>query len=298
MVETPKTEQAVQLSPKAQRINEVAGKLQELLTKNEKALPKNFNQTRFLQNCLAVLADTKDIEECTALSVARAMIKGAYLDLDFFRRECYCIPYMNKDLGKKEANFQTDYKGEIKLCEKYSVRKIKHIYAKVVREGDDLEIGIKDNQPVINFKPLIFNDGKIIGVFAACLYEDGGLIYDTMSIKETESTRANYSKMPNSPAYQKSIGEMYKKIGLRRLTKLIALDFESHEQAEAYEAGGDLDTKKLTAPIIVEIDDPFANQQQTAQDPDAELRKKLQEQFPTEAAWQIDARIKDHKGTT
>lgn len=251
MTDAPKTTAPAvqQMSPRAKLINEVSAKLDGLLQKHSKALPKNFNQTRFLQNCLTVLADTKDIEKCSAVSVARTMIKGAYLDLDFFRKECYAIPYGT------ELNFQTDYKGEIKLCNQYSTRKIIDIYAKLVREGDDLEIAIKDNKPVIRFEPKNFNDGPIIGAFAVCAFVDGGLIYDTMSIKEIKDIQAKYSKAPNSPAYTKSPGEMYKKIVLRRVLKLVSLKFDNAEQEQAFDEGGDIDLKKINAPI--EIDDPF-----------------------------------------
>src|SRR3712207_3606123 len=105
----------------------------KLLQSKEEALPKDFNQTRFLQNCMTVLQDAKNIENCNPTSVARTMLKGAFLGLDFFNKECYAIPYGNS------LNFQTDYKGEIKLAKKYSINPIKDIYAKTVREGDLFE---------------------------------------------------------------------------------------------------------------------------------------------------------------
>ena len=89
--------------------------LQKLLQQKAKALPKNFNETRFLQNVMVVLQDTKDIEKMNPTSVARTMLKGAFLGLDFFNKECYAIPYSG------QLNFQTDYKGEIKLAKKYSL---------------------------------------------------------------------------------------------------------------------------------------------------------------------------------
>ena len=45
-------------------IKEVGGKLKTLLAENIKAMPKGFNESRFLQNCLTVLNDTRDIEKC------------------------------------------------------------------------------------------------------------------------------------------------------------------------------------------------------------------------------------------
>ncbi|KGO12968.1 recombinase [Clostridium botulinum] len=45
---------------------------------------------------MTVLKDTKNIEKCNEVSVARTMLKGVLLGLDFFNKECYAIPvYLN-----------------------------------------------------------------------------------------------------------------------------------------------------------------------------------------------------------
>ena len=91
-----------ELTTRNKTIQDASNALSVLLESNVKAIPKGFNQTRFLQNCLTVLSDTEDIEKCTPSSIARCMIKGAYLGLDFYAKECYAIPYGNK------LQFQTD----------------------------------------------------------------------------------------------------------------------------------------------------------------------------------------------
>lgn len=218
--------------------------LEKLLETKREAMPTNFNKTRFLQNCMTVLQDTKDIDKCDATSVARTMLKGAFLGLDFFNKECYAIIYGGS------VQFQTDYKGEKKLAKKYSVRPVKDIYAKLVREGDDFREEVKDGQQTIQFKPKegAFNDGKVLGAFAVAMFEDGGLTYEAMSIAEMEETRKNYSKQANGKAWEKSPGEMYKKTVMRRLCKNIELDFDTIEQKQAFDDGGDLDLNKEIKP--------------------------------------------------
>jgi recombination protein RecT len=211
--------------------------LQKLLKSKADALPKDFNETRFLQNCMTVLQDTKDIEKCQPISIARTMLKGAFLGLDFFNKECYAIPYGN------QLNFQTDYKGEIKLAKKYSINPIKDIYAKLVREGDEFQEEIIDGKQTINFKPKSFNNGEILGAFAVVLFKDGSMMYETMSKEEIESIRENFSKAKNSAAWTKTPGEMYKKTVLRRLCKLIELDFDTIEQQKAFEEASDFEFK-------------------------------------------------------
>lgn len=233
-------------------LNTISENIKKLLVSKANALPKNFNETRFLQNCMLVLNDTKDIEKMDTKSVARTMLKGAFLGLDFFSKECYAIPYGG------QLNFQTDYKGEIKLAKKYSINPIKDIYAKLVKEGDLLEVKIVEGRQIVNFYPLNFNDCDIKGAFAIAYFEDGSMLFESMSKKEIETTRKNYSKIPNGPAWEKSLGEMYKKTVLRRLCKLISIDFDNSEQDEAFRDGSDFDESKIKQTIdVIPIKDPF-----------------------------------------
>ena len=89
------------------------------------------------------------------------------------------------------------------------------------------------------FKPIPFSDKEMVGAFAVVLFEDGSMMYDTMSKNDIENVRNTYSKAKDSQAWRSSTGEMYKKTVLRRLCKLIDLDFDNIEQAKAYEDGGD-----------------------------------------------------------
>lgn len=120
-----------------QYLDQIQNQLMKTLTEKKDAMPPGFNQQRFALNCITVIRDMmKDYKKREQLqtvdinSIVLCMIKGAYLGLDFLNGECYAIPY------KGEMTFQTDYKGEIKVCKRFSDDPIKDIYAKVVREGD------------------------------------------------------------------------------------------------------------------------------------------------------------------
>jgi len=297
------TPNAPAATPKNALMKTVEGNLAAILQSQAEALPKDFNQTRFLQNCLAVLNDTdpEDLLKCSPISIARTMVKGAYLGLDFFRKECYAIPYGGK------MQFQTDYKGEVKIISKHSVKKIKDIYAKLVREGDDLVMEVKDGQQTLSFKPINFNDGEIKGVFAVAYFEDGSMSCDVMSIKEIEAVRNSYSKAPKSPAWVKSYGEMCKKTVIRRLCKMISIEFDNVEQAKAFDEGGDANFTSAAPKVKPKVDDPFAENNpidvaaapeapaNIAVDPDAIMRREFKELHPTYEDWQIDALIKERK---
>ena len=247
------TEPTKKISVKNEKLVTIHKNLNSLINNNINALPKDFNQTRFLQNCMAVIMDTPDIQKCESISIARTMLKGAFLGLDFFMRECYAIAYGNT------LTFQTDWKGEVKVLRKYSIRPIKSIFAKIIKEGDTYEESIIDGKSKMKHIPLSLGKGKIIGAYAVCLFEDGELLYESMNTQEIEYIRDTFSKQPKGKAWS-VFGEMARKTAMRRLRKSITVDF-SVQQQQAWDDGGDSEfkpkqiehtaTSSLDAPIDV-----------------------------------------------
>ena len=85
-------------------------------------------------------------------------------------------------------------------------------------------------------------DYLIVGVTSESFDIERGKLYDRDSlITRIENVRKTYSKAKDSQAWKSSTGEMYKKTVLRRLCKLIDLDFDNIEQQKAYLAGGDVE---------------------------------------------------------
>ena len=212
------------------------------LTTHKAALPAGFSRERFVLNTVTVLAEMlKDkkkkyeLSKLTIDSMAVCLCKAAYLGMDYFNGECYAIPYAG------ELNFQTDYKGEIKMCKRFSQNPIKDIYAKVVREGDFFEEEIDGGVQNIKYRPKPFSNAAMIGAFAVVVFKDGSMMYDAMSKDDIENVRNTYSKAKDSQAWKSSTGEMYKKTVLRRLCKLIDLNFDNVEQRQAFYAGGDVE---------------------------------------------------------
>ena len=221
-----------------QYLDQIQSKLMQTLTEKKDAMPPGFNQQRFALNCVTVIRDMmkdrkkkENLQTVDINSIVLCMIKGAYLGLDFLNGECYAIPY------KGEMTFQTDYKGEIKVCKRFSDDPIKDIYAKVVRKGDAYDEGVEGGAQVLNFKPVPFSNKEIIGAFAVVMYADGTIKYDSMSVEEIRHTKDTYSKAANSQAWRDSFGEMCKKTVIRRLSKLIDLNLDKVELIKAYEEG-------------------------------------------------------------
>jgi len=188
------------------------------------ALPADFNKARFVQNTMALIQDNKDLSKYPQAKLVPGLLKGAYLGLDFFNKECYLIPYGD------DLQFQVDYKGMQKLVKKYAVRPVDEIYARIVRDGDEFSEEVKDNEPVVNFKPKPFNSGEIIGAFAVCQYKDGGAKVEVMSKEQLDAAK-RMSKAQTGTAWKYFPEEMYKKTVIRRLCKGIPVELENEKQS-------------------------------------------------------------------
>lgn len=221
----------------AEKKNEVAtkdtfsGQLSTALTEVKDALPKDLNVARFVNNAVALMNENTQLQDFAKTNgtaqIKAGLVKGAYLGLDFMNKEAYLVPY------GKQLNFMKSYTGAVKLCKKYSIRPLKDIYAKLVREGDDYQIEIVNNEPKVTFKPKPFNNGKIQGAFAVACFEDGGIQYEEMSLEQLEKVRS-CSKMKSGVVWSQWTDQMYLKSVLHRLCKRIEIDFDNVEQMQYF----------------------------------------------------------------
>lgn len=218
--------------------------LTQSLEEQREALPANFNIPRFVQNSIALLNGNEVLaafaKQHGTAQIKAGLMRGAYLGLDALNQEMYLVPYGST------LNFMASYKGMVKMAQKYATRPIKSIYAKCVREGDRFEETIVNGEPSINFTAKPFNKADIIGVFAVCQYQDGGIQYEVMSRDDVEQCR-KASKAKNSPAWSQYFGEMAKKTVLRRLAKSLPIDMDA-KAVEMFDSGTEIETdvKELT----------------------------------------------------
>lgn len=218
-------------------------KLTTILEDEMKAFPPGFNTLRFKQNAMTVLQGL-DLSKMIGkeFELARCIVKGAYLNLDFANGECYVITYG----GNPE--FMTDYKGEEKLVYNYAVRPVKNINTQLVKEGEEFWIETNGEDKKIIHRQGI-SDNKIIGAYAVVIYADGTTNFEVMTRKEIETVRDKFSKQPKGKAWSDSFGEMCKKTVLRRLCKHIQLNFDNIEQINAWNTSSDVDfATDMTSP--------------------------------------------------
>lgn len=151
----------------------------------------------------------------------------AQLNLNPANGELYILPYREEE--KFVLNFEESYLGKKKKVKKFSTDKLIDAITFLVRDGDTYEPEVNIfGGDTVDYKPVPFNDEKIIGAVCYLKYED-----DTrnrlieMSIKDLERVKeASKSKMGGklSPAWQKWESEMYKKAVLKRALKDVEIE--------------------------------------------------------------------------
>lgn len=211
-------------------------------------LPRNFNISKFVNNCVYVMNNNdtvidyiKKYPKTGVAQVKACMIRGAYVGLDFMSQECYLVPY------KSKLDFMISYRGAVKLAKKYSVTPIKNIYAEVIRQGDLIKYGTKaDGTQYLEFEPVALNEGEIIGAFAVCIYENGAFNYCVMTRAEIEKCKNASS---NSGAVWKAwYSEQAKKSVLKRLCKNIQIEFDSTEMRKEFDYEGEMVEQNTEVP--------------------------------------------------
>lgn len=234
----------------------MANELVQVLTNNldaslnavSEALPNDFNKARFLQNTISVIRANPTLMSYNSNELLTCCLKSAYLGLDFMNQEAWIVPYSG------HPQWQMGYKGACKFVKKYSIRPLADIYAKAVRKGDELEYGVRDNKPFIEWKPVPFNNSEVVGVFAVASFKDGEILYEVMSKEDVDKIRKR-SRASSSGPWVTDYEEMAKKTVLKRLAKNIETDFDNAEQRSAWESDNDEFSKDV---IPSETIDPFA----------------------------------------
>lgn len=211
------------------------------------ALPSDFNRARFVQNTVALVQENEQLARMPQAKLVPALLKGAYLGLDFFSKECYAIPY------GQQVQFMPSYTGMVKLAKRFSKRPLRDIYGHIVRDGDEFESGMEDGREYVRFKPKPFNDGPIVGAFAVAQFADGGIKVEAMSKTQLDAVK-RMSKAQSGTAWKFFADEMYKKSVIRRLCKGIDLDMENVEQARIMQAEDEPQEVEVT-----EVDNPFGD---------------------------------------
>ena len=224
----------------AEKINTIKGLLDRYAGEFKKALPKHVTVERFMRVAFMAVRNNPALLECTPESLVSACMTAAQLGLepDGILGHAYLVPYNNRTLNRKDAQFQVGYKGLIALARRSG--EVRSIAAHVVHEKDYFDYAYGLNEK-LEHRPAVGERGKPIAVYAVAHFKDGGHAFEVMQAEDVEKNRKK-SKAGNDKN-DKPIGiwaeytdEMWRKTAIRRLAKYLPLSVEFQRAAAMDEA--------------------------------------------------------------
>jgi recombination protein RecT len=191
-----------------------------------RALPKHMDADRIARIATTVIRQTPALGRCDVASLLGALMTASQLGLEPGPLgEAYLVPY-----GRK-VTFIPGYRGLIKLA--WQSGRLQSIQAHTVCERDefDYEYGL---EPKLRHKPALNGRGKVIAVYAAAVFKDGGSAFVVMSTEDVEAIRKRSASGKNGP-WVTDWDAMARKTAVRQLARWLPMstELQSFQQAVA-----------------------------------------------------------------
>ena len=180
-------------------------------------LPVNYNASNALKSAWFAIQKVQDrnkrpaLEVATKDSIAKSLLDMVIQGLSPAKTQAYFLVRGN------ELQMERSYFGTQAVVKRLS--EVSDIWAEVIHEGDDFEIGSKEGRLIVTkFEPKFVNQDKpLIGAFAAVKKADGEIVYTVMTKNEIDTA---WSHRQNSGNVQKEFPqEMAKRTVINRAAK-------------------------------------------------------------------------------
>lgn len=193
----------------------------------EQAAPQHFDLNRVMRVAIMVASRSRDLMECTASSLLGAFMLSVQLGLDIGARECYLVPFRNKN-GKKEVQLIPDYRGIAKMVRNSGL--VVNIQPSVVYRQDRFEYE-KGSHPKLVHVPNMdhgFDAADIVAAYSVANFKDGFISCDVLPRKYLLSIR-DRSKAKDGPWSGTSFdfAEMCMKTAIKHHAKSLPTSIEA-----------------------------------------------------------------------
>jgi len=193
---------------------------------------------RFMAEAFAAIRKNPDLMQADRRTLVLALGEAAVLDLspDPILGECYLIPRWNKDFGCKVVDFQTGYKGLIKLMHRGS-SPIDWIVPEVVRRGEHFR-NIRGTDPKIEHEvplegEIDETDDGIIGAYCAVMLRGSTRpitrVVRRSKIVEAAERSGDPRNKTWSNVWRNFFEEMAMKTAVRRVAKYVPGADQAHQ---------------------------------------------------------------------
>lgn len=186
----------------------------------ELALPSVCTPERFVRVALTTINKNPSIARCTQESLLGCLMDCASLGIEPDGRRAHIIPYGDK------ATLIIDYKGLIELARRSG--EVSNWRAELVCDNDEFTYRNGKVTHEVNFRE---PRGNVYAVYSECVFKDGTIDYEVMTLEEVEAIRKR-SKSGNAGPWKTDFNEMAKKSVIRRHSKRLPLSAEFRDAVE------------------------------------------------------------------
>ncbi len=278
------------LTPRQQLVVQRKNEIQSMEADLKKMLPPSLPSDKFIRTVQTAITLNPDIAECDKISVIAACMKAAADGLVLDGREAVLNIYNTKQKDgswKKSAQYIPMVAGIIKRVRNSG--EVSRLNAFVVYERDVFHVtyGLEMS---LKHEPNFDDPGRPIGAYAVCLFKDGEIDFEFMSLKQIEAVRER-SKAKDSGPWKTDWSEMARKTVIRRLSKRLPVDSDIARVVERIDEDYDFKpSDKVATPhdedgVVIENQEPAkpAKPANTKGAAAAKLNPKLQPK-PAETA--------------
>ena len=201
------------------RKNEIASMESDL----KKMLPPSLPSDKFIRTVQTAITLNPDLAECDKTSVLASCMKAAADGLVLDGREATLTIYNAKQKDgsyKKLAQYIPMVAGVIKRVRNSG--EVGRLNAFVVHENDTFHVAY-GLEMTLKHEPNFTNPGKPIGAYAVCLFKDGEIDFEFMSLQQIDAIKAR-SKSTGFGPWVTDWSEMARKTVIRRLSKRLPVD--------------------------------------------------------------------------
>lgn len=198
--------------------DDLMNNLNELAGDGCLSIPENYSVGNALKSAMSKILTSDQCDKllaCTDDSKRQALTEYVVQGLDASKTQAYFIPYGNK------MTMMRSYFGDVAVAKRTGL--IKDVYAVVIYEGDQIEIGFDEygRKTLIKHVTKFENqDNNIVGAYAVAVGINDYKYYEFMTRKELEASW-KMSKMPNGKLHTDYKQEAAKRTVIRRLVKMI-----------------------------------------------------------------------------
>jgi recombination protein RecT len=187
---------------------------------------KNLDVNRVMRIALMSISRNRALLECTASSLLGAFMLSVQLGLDIGAKECYLVPFKNKDSQQKEVQLIPDYRGLAKLVRNTGA--VINIKPMIVYEQDYFEYE-EGMSPKLIHRPSRsheFKDDDIIGAYTIATFKEGYVEAHFISRHYINKVRGMSKAQGANDPWAKHFDEMAKKTCIKHHCKNLPQSIE------------------------------------------------------------------------